>query len=87
MASRFLSVGFRRASSRVVTQPSIRRWFASYPSHDLVGMPSLSPVRRRRCILMRTLIFCGRKSNESADGKEPTTLLLYSVIMSCFGTV
>lgn len=44
MASRFLSVGFRRASSRVVAQPSIRRWFASYPPHEVVGMPSLSPT-------------------------------------------
>mmetsp|Transcript_14491 Transcript_14491/g.24000 ORF Transcript_14491/g.24000 Transcript_14491/m.24000 type:complete len:468 (+) Transcript_14491:86-1489(+) len=44
MATRFLSVGFRRASSRLVVQPSIRRWFASYPPHEVVGMPSLSPT-------------------------------------------
>jgi hypothetical protein len=40
MASRFLALGFRRTTGVGI----VRRWFASYPPHEVVGMPSLSPV-------------------------------------------
>lgn len=43
MSSRFLALGIRR-TSRQLTGISTRRWFASYPPHDVVGMPSLSPT-------------------------------------------
>ena len=48
MASRFVSVGVRHASRRLTERPSqlpfLARWFAAYPPHEVVGMPSLSPV-------------------------------------------
>jgi hypothetical protein len=43
MASRFLALGIRQ-TSRQLTGLGVRRWFASYPPHEVVGMPSLSPV-------------------------------------------
>ena len=54
MASTTLYRGFanasrRMASSYLVTQrasPTVARsWFSSYPPHEVVGLPALSPVR------------------------------------------
>ena len=33
----------------------LRAWFSSYPSHEVVGLPALSPVRRV-CIVLPCLV-------------------------------
>jgi len=44
MTSRFFSFGIKRTCRKVVGLKKPRCWFASYPAHELVGMPSLSPT-------------------------------------------
>eukprot|EP00978_Attheya_sp_CCMP212_P010709 scaffold26027_cov70-Attheya_sp.AAC.14 len=44
--SRF-TVARTAASSSYLLDTYQRRWMSSYPSHEVVGMPSLSPVRRK----------------------------------------
>jgi len=44
IASRFFSHGIKKTSRNLTRPNAIRRWFASYPPHEVVGMPSLSPT-------------------------------------------
>ena len=50
-----VSISFRRTCpNHLSAWSSKKQWFSSYPPHQLVGMPSLSPVRVLYCSLLNS---------------------------------